>query len=58
MYRMQRTQLLQLWQATDWNKCDSWHLCLDPADKILTYTVLKWWLLQQGDTATNLGFYN
>jgi len=29
---------------------DCWSLCVECADKILIFAVLKWWLLQQTET--------
>ena len=35
---------------TDWYKCGRWLLCLEFADKILIFAVLKQWLLQDRET--------
>ena len=39
------TELLHLWQATDWYKYD-----VVPAVRILIFAVLKQWLLRQRET--------
>jgi len=50
------SQLLHLWQATDWYKCGSWLLCLECADKTLIFAVLKQWLLQQRETEASFDY--
>ena len=33
-----------------WCKCDSQRMCLEFADTVLVFAVLKWWLLQLRET--------
>ena len=47
-----------LWQAADWNKCKSYLLCVEFADKILIFAVLQRRLLQWRETEASFCFYN
>jgi len=51
-------QLLYVWKAADWNKCDRSLLCVEFADIILIFAVLERRLLQLRETEASTGFYN
>ena len=46
--------LLHLWQADDWQDCDSSLLCVEFADKILIFAVLERCFLQQRDAYSSV----
>jgi len=48
--------LLHLWQASDWNKGDGKLPCVESADKMLIFAVLKQWLLQRRETEASFCF--
>jgi len=55
-YSMHRSLLLHLYQLAACRKCKSSLLCLEFADKMLIFAVLKRWLLQQRETEDRFVF--